>query len=334
VLVIGNQPMWGNWIYPRGARMRRENDSTWIQESRFHTHTQLSFKVTRGSYYKEALYDNKGQTPPAVTFNAIADTIVVLRPSAWNDLYQRSITGTVRYHHNFGSVFLKYTRDVTVWLPPSYFKTPAKRYPVLYAHDGQNIFDHTGGAGDEWHMDEVADSLIRKGAVEEFIIVGIANTRDRMIEYSGAPEGYNYVKFIATELKPFIDKEYRTRSDKMNTAAIGSSMGGLISFYMLWLYPEVFSKAACLSSGFYFDDGDITRQLEKSTARLAGSRIYLDCGGLDLDSDFLPSNEHVRDLLQNNRSIGFQYRYFPNDSHNEYAWAKRLYMPLVFLFGK
>ncbi len=111
-------------------------------------------------------------------------------------------------------------------------------------------------------------------------------------------------------------------------------MGGLISLYMLWWYPEIFSKAACLSSGFYFDEGDLVRRMEKSSSRLDGSRIYMDCGGLDLDRDFLPSNEHVRDLLQKNRSIKLQYKYFPDDRHNEYAWAKRLYLPLVFLFGK
>ncbi len=111
-------------------------------------------------------------------------------------------------------------------------------------------------------------------------------------------------------------------------------MGGLISFYMLWLYPEVFSKAACLSSGFYFYDSNIIGQVEHSTERLDGSRIYMDCGMLDLDKDFLPDNERMRDLLQSARSIKLQYKYFPNDKHNEYAWAKRLHIPLVYLFGK
>ncbi len=177
VLVIGNQPVWGNWLYPKGARMQKINDSTWIRKCSFNRNTPLELKITRGAYYKEALYNNNGQSPPAISFNAVKDTTIVIRPTAWNDIYQRCITGTVRYHHNFNSTFLKYTRDVTVWLPPSYFKSPAKKYPVLYAHDGQNIFDHTGGTGDEWHMDEVADSLMKKGAVEEFIIVVSFNTK-------------------------------------------------------------------------------------------------------------------------------------------------------------
>ncbi|WP_349318338.1 alpha/beta hydrolase-fold protein [Chitinophaga sp. MM2321] len=335
LLVIGDKPVWGNWIYPRSARMVKLNDSTWTQENHFAVNTPVSFKITRGSYYKEALYNNNGQIPAATSFNLVRDTTVVIRPSNWNDLYQRSITGIVRYHHHFSSPLLKNTRDVVVWLPPSYFTSPQKRYPVLYAHDGQNIFDHTGGgAGDEWHMDEVADSLIRSGSTEEFIIVGMANTKDRWVEYSGTPEGYNYVTFIATELKPFIDNHYRTKKDKANTAAIGSSMGGLISFYMVWWYPEVFSKAACLSSGFYFDDGHILNKADTSTARLNGSKIYLDCGGQDLDKDFLPDNEHMHQVLLRNKSIKLQYEYFPADKHNEFAWANRLYMPLTFLFGK
>ena len=334
LLVIGDQPVWGNWIYPRSARMHKINDSTWIQESRFDVNTAVSFKITRGSYYREALYNNNGQTPAAVSCRLAKDTTIVMRPSSWNDIYQRSITGTVRYYHNFSSPLLKNTRNVVVWLPPSYFSAPQKRYPVLYAHDGQNIFDHSGGGGDEWHMDEVADSLMRAGSTEEFIMVGIANTKDRWVEYNVTPEGYNYVTFIAKELKPFIDAHFRTKKDKANTAAIGSSMGGLISFYMVWLYPEVFSKAACLSSGFYFDEGDIEGKAAASTARLNGSRLYLDCGDQDLDRDFLPDNERMHNILRKNKSITLKYMTFPGDKHNEYAWAKRLYIPLTFLFGK
>lgn len=334
LLVIGNQPVWGDWIYPRSVRMTRQQDSTWIQESHFPVNTDLSFKITRGSYYKEALYNHNGQIPAAISFRLTKDTTIVMQPSSWNDVYQRSITGTVKYYHDFSSPLLKNTRNVVVWLPPSYFKMPQNKYPVLYAHDGQNIFDHSGGGGDEWHMDEVADSLMRNGVTEEFIIVGIANTKDRWVEYSGTPEGYSYVTFIAKELKPFIDAHYRTKKDKANTAAIGSSMGGLISFYMLWWYPEVFSKAACLSSGFYFDEDDILSKAEKSTARLNGSKLYLDCGGQELDKDFLPANEQMHQLLLRNKQIRLQYQYFPGDKHNEYAWAQRLHIPLTFLFGK
>ncbi|WP_073226010.1 alpha/beta hydrolase-fold protein [Pedobacter caeni] len=334
LVIIGDQPVWGNWMYPRSKKMEKLNDSTWVQQLSLPKNTKVNFKVTRGSYYREALYNQSGQIPAATSLTLLKDTAITLRPTSWNDIYQRSITGTVRYYHNFSSPLLKYTRNVVVWLPPSYFKQPAKKYPVLYAHDGQNIFDHTNGAGEEWHMDEVADSLMKKGKTDEFIIVGIANTKDRWVEYSGTPEGMNYIKFIATELKPFIDKNFRTLKDKANTAAIGSSMGGLISFYMVWYYPEIFSKAACLSSGFYFDDGHILEKAVKNSSRLNGSKLYLDCGGQDLDKDFLPANEQMNKILSENNAIKLKYQYFPNDKHNEQAWSKRLSIPLVFLFGK
>lgn len=333
LLVIGDQPQWGYWIYPRSQKMHKINDSTWIQENSIPPNTKVNFKITRGSYYKEALYNNNGQIPIATTLTLTKDTVVTLRPSNWNDTYQRSIKGTVRYYHNFSSPLLKNTRNVVVWLPPSYFKQPGKKYPVLYAHDGQNIFDHTNGSGGEWRMDEVADSLMRNGKTDEFIIVGIANTKDRWVEYSGTPEGMNYIRFIATELKPFVDKNFRTLKDKAHTATIGSSMGGLISFYMVWQYPEIFSKAACLSSGFYFDDGNILAKAAKQTRNLNGSKLYLDCGGLDLDKDFLPANEEMNKILSKNKLIKLKYMYFPDDKHNEMAWSERLDIPLTFLFG-
>ncbi len=334
IRVIGNQPEWGYWIYPKGPVLKRIAESTWESTYRFPVGTEVEFKVTRGSYFKEALYNHNGHPPAAVKFTLKGDTTVQLTPSAWNDLYQRSITGDVRYHHQFSSPLLRYTRDVVVWLPPSYAAQPDRRYPVLYAHDGQNLFDHTNLSGSEWRMDEIADSLMRRDEIEEFIIVGIANTKDRWIEYSGTPEGRRYLAFIAEELKPFIDQTYRTRPDRENTAIIGSSMGGLISLYMLWHYPDVFSKAACLSSGFYFDDGDLLGEVRRSSAPLNHTAIYLDCGGKGLDYDFLPANEEMNGLLTGNPQIRLHYQAFPDDDHNEKAWAGRLHIPFTFLFSK
>jgi enterochelin esterase-like enzyme len=184
-------------------------------------------------------------------------------------------------------------------------------------------------------MDETADSLIKAGKTEEFIIVGINNTKDRWVEYSGTPEGMAYINFIVRNLKPFIDTHFRTKPDKNNTAAIGSSMGGLISFYMVWLHPEVFSKAACLSSGFAYDDGHIVDIIASSSKKIPGTRLYLDCGDLDLDKHFLIENERMKNLLdEKHPEVNLMYRVYKGAAHNEYAWAKRLFVPLTFLFGK
>ncbi|MDM1048078.1 alpha/beta hydrolase [Sphingobacterium hotanense] len=334
ILPIGNQGIWGFWIYPKSKALKPKGNNVWEDTYSLPVNSPIEFKITRGSYYKEALYNGNGHSAQPVKFTLTQDTTITLSPSNWNDIYQRSIVGSVRYHHNYSSSYLRNTRNIVVWLPPSYEKDSNKRYPVLYAHDGQNLFDHTNLSGSEWRMDEVADSLMRKGEIEEFIIVGMANTKDRWIEYNGTPEGDNYLRFICTELKPFIDKTYRTKSDREHTAIIGSSMGGLISFYALYKYPEIFSKAACLSSGFYFDDGNILEQIRNDLAPLQHSKIYLDCGGKDLDYDFLPSNRIVRDILTKDKHINLRYEEFPDDPHNEIAWSKRLHIPYKFLFPK
>jgi enterochelin esterase-like enzyme len=313
--------------------MTRQDDTTWVLQASFPVNTPLEFQVTRGSYDKNALYTNGKYQTPKVPFIIKKDTTVVIHPYNWNDFFNH-ITGTVKYYHNFEDHDLKYTRDVTVWLPPSYYKSPNKRYPVLYAHDGQNVFIPNSIYSGDWRMDKTSDSLMRAGKIEEYIIVAINNTKDRWEEYSGTPEGMAYINFIVNNLKPFIDTHFRTKPDKNNTAAIGSSMGGLISFYMVWLHPDVFSKAACLSNGFAYDDGHIIDKVAASDRKIPGTRLYLDCGDKELDKYFLTDNNRMDDLLaKKHPEIKLMYRVYKGAAHNEYAWAKRLDVPLTYLFG-
>ena len=334
LVIMGNQPAFGGWFDFSKGKMTRQDDTTFVFKTSFPVNTSLEFQITRGSWYKTALYTYGRYEAPKVPFIIKKDTALTIRPSNWNDLFNRSITGTVKYYHNFEDHDLRYTRDVMVWLPPSYYKSPKKRYPVLYAHDGQNVFAPNSIYSGEWRMDETADSLMRAGKTEEFIIVAINNTKDRWVEYSGTPEGTAYINFIVHNLKPFIDAHYLTKPDKNNTAAIGSSMGGLISFYMVWLHPEVFSKAACLSSGFTYDDGHIIDKVRASAKKIPGTRLYLDCGDQELDKYFLVDN-NIMDALLNKKhpEIKLMYKIFKGAAHNEYAWAKRLAIPLTFLFG-
>jgi enterochelin esterase-like enzyme len=335
LVIMGNQAAFGNWFDFSKGKMTRENDSTWVLKNSFPVNTSIEFQVTHGSYYKNALYTYGKYEAPKVPLVLKKDTTLVIHPSNWNDLYNRSITGIVKYYHNFEDHDLKYTRDVKVWLPPSYNKSPNKRYPVLYAEDGQNVFSPNSVYSGEWRMDETADSLMRLGKLDEFIIVAIDNTKDRWVEYSGTPEGKAYVNFVTNNLKPFIDSHFRTKPDRANTAAIGSSMGGLISFYMVWLHPDIFGKAACLSGGFAYDDGHIVELVKASTKKLTGARLYLDCGDKDIDAVFLPDNKLMDSLLKTKHpEVKLMYRVFNGDKHNEYAWAKRLPIPLLYLFGK
>lgn len=335
LVIMGNQEAFGGWFDFSKGRMTRQDDTTWIFKAQFPVGTQLEFQVTRGSYDKGALYTWADiHQAPKVPFKITKDTVVNIRPANWNDLFNHSITGNVKYYHNFEDHDLRYTRDVIIRLPPSYQRSPNKRYPVLYAHDGQNVFIAGSVNSGEWRLDEMADSLIKLGKTEEFIIVAINNTKDRWEEYSGTPEGMAYINFIVKNLKSFVDKNYRTKPDRNNTAAIGSSMGGLISFYMVWLHPEVFSKAACLSSGFAYDDGHIMDVISKSTKKIPNTKLYLDCGDLDIDRVFLPDNNRMKALLDKlHPETEVLYKTFKNAAHNEYAWAKRLDIPLTFLFG-
>jgi predicted alpha/beta superfamily hydrolase len=219
-----------------------------------------------------------------------------------------------------------------VWLPPSYKKEHHRRYPVLYFQDGQNIMDpKTAYIGIDWQIDETAMRLIKSGDLQEVIIVGIYNTPERLEEYSDSTKGKNYMKFMVEQLKPFIDKYYRTMPGKEYTAVMGSSMGGLISFLLAWNYPDVFGKAACMSSSFYYDGDKAINMVKNYTGEKKKIKIYIDHG-----EDGLPRGQRMFcELTQKGYLIGtdIDYYYSPGADHTESEWAKRIQRPLLFFFG-
>ncbi len=239
------------------------------------------------------------------------------------------IIGTVIYHNEFKSEYVPDRRTVVVWLPPGYKKS-SERYCVVYMHDGQNLFDpKTSFAGKDWRVDETACRLIKKKEISKIIVVGIYNTPNRIEEYSYSDSGKNYLKFIVNELKPFIDSNYRTKPGRENTAVMGSSMGGLISFLLAWNYPEIFSKAACLSSSFYYDGG-IALKLVESSVDEKNIKIYIDHG----EDGKIFAQKIFCALTAKGFLIGenLDYFYKPGAQHNEDEWAERLSRPLRFLF--
>jgi predicted alpha/beta superfamily hydrolase len=244
----------------------------------------------------------------------------------------------VRYHRGLRGNGLRHERDVIVWLPPSYAAEQKRRYPVLYMHDGQNIIDpSTSFIGYDWHADEVSDSLIRAGTMEEIIIVGIYNSPDRMLEYSDTPLGRQYAQFVVAKVKPLIDSLYRTKPERANTAVMGSSMGGLISFLFVWWHPEIFSKAGCLSSTFSYDHGKLLTEMKQDSGPQKNFRIYMDCGGYGGESTLKPGMDSMLKLLQEKGYVenqDFLSFYDERAEHSERAWAARLWRPLTFLFGK
>jgi predicted alpha/beta superfamily hydrolase len=244
-----------------------------------------------------------------------------------------AIIGNVDFHYDVYSAILNNKRDFFVWLPPGYELNPAKHYPVLYMHDGQNLIDpKTSYAGKDWQVDETITRLIKEYKIKEIIVVGIYNTNDRLEEYSDSEKGERYRKFIIEELKPFVDSKYRTLPDNKNTAIMGSSMGGLASFLMTWKHPEVFSMAACMSSSFYYNDDKVFKMLDEYTGLKKHIKFYIDHG----EDGLIRGQRMFCKLTQMGYVIGtdLDYFYAPKAEHNESEWAKRLERPLIFFFGK
>lgn len=247
---------------------------------------------------------------------------------------ESSIVGQVRYHRLFPSKYLRYPRDIIVWLPPSYSRKPAKRYPVLYMQDGQNLFDPaTSFAGVDWQVDETATRLIRAREIREIVVVGIYNTPDRLQEYSPSTTGLNYARFMIDELKPFVDQRYRTKSDCKNTAAMGSSMGGLISFLLAWWHPEVFCQAACLSSSFLWNKNVLLNGIASYAKPKKQIRIYLDVGTKEVQL-YSGYEQMVALLIAKGyvEGVDLEHHVIDGGEHNESSWGSRLAIPLQFLF--
>lgn len=312
----------------------------WEKTLEFPRNSRLSYKLTRGSWETEEVLENgivRGNRYLTVKKHQIID----MKVANWRDMVSKpaaGITGTINYHRHFKSKHLKHPRTLVVWLPPSYNRTTRKRYPVLYMHDGQNIFDPaTAFAGVEWQVDETADKLIRQRKIEEIIVIGIYNLPDRLKEYSDTTRGRKYMKFIISEVKPFIDIAYRTKSDRENTAVIGSSMGGLVSLYLVWKYPEIFSKAGCLSSTLGWRNGEVLKMVAKTTHLPKNIRIYFDHGGTGGEISGLPYFRKLKHLLLKNgmkEREDFVSFFDKEGDHSEAAWARRLWRPLTFMFGK
>ncbi len=255
--------------------------------------------------------------------------------------------GDVRHHSTYRSRFLGTHHDVLVYLPPGYDDTEDRRYPVLYLHDGQNVFDGETAfiRGQEWEVDESAERLIRARAMQPVIIVAVHNAGDaRIDEYTPSPDpglsrggnAINYGRFLVEELKPFIDREYRTWRAARNTGLGGSSLGGLVSLFLWNEYPHVFGRLAIMSPSLWWDRRVILRTLEQSN-HPQRPKIWLDVGTCESDSPEVS----VRDarllkelLLRKGWREGHDLRYLEaqGDGHNELAWARRVPPMLRFLF--
>jgi glycosidase/predicted alpha/beta superfamily hydrolase len=269
------------------------------------------------------------------------------------------VTGTVETREHVESRFVD-PRRVDVWLPPSYGKDPSRRYPVLYMHDGQNLFDPAlSYIGVDWGIDEAITQLSTAGTLREAIVVGIWNTPKRFEEYMPAkalteaaalPDGWpdmawmrkqkvvgdDYLRFMVEELKPWVDAKYRTLPGRADTSIMGSSMGALISLYALTEYPDVFGGAGCVSIHWPLGDGIVVDYLARHLPPRDGHRLYFDYGTTTLDAAYEPYQRRVDAMLTAagwRPGVDFLSRRFDGAEHSERAWRARLGVPLGFLVG-
>lgn len=255
-----------------------------------------------------------------------------------------ALDDSARYHlYEFHSQILPDDRVVAVYLPPEFEQDSTRSFPVFYLHDGQNLFDGRTSyvAGKTWRAHITADELRSAGVVEPIILVGVANTGvRRMAEYTptrdyrmGGGEGPAYARLLIEELKPFIDRTYRTLSTPRDTAVGGSSLGGLISLYLGLCHPDVFGKVAVMSPSLWWDHRSIFQYVDDAAPKPA-LKIWLDMGTSE-------GSRHLRDadllrtkLLSKGWDLGVDLLYTraAGAMHDEQAWADRFGAVLRFLF--
>ncbi len=260
-------------------------------------------------------------------------------------------------------------RSIAIWTPPDYDES--KKYPVIYVHDGQMLFDSSMTWNkQEWHLDETMTRLILENKIKEAIVVGIANTATRNAEYipqdifnylpaeakvelennyfKTRAASDDYLRFLVDEVKFYIDGFYPTLPDADNTFIMGSSKGGLISLYAMCEYPQVFGGAACLSTDWIitepvgnekpkYDYADAFRKyLVENLPESKSHRIYFDHGTATRDSHYEAHQIMVDTIMRAHEYTDQNWitKKFEGDEHSEAAWARRLNYPLEFMLGK
>ncbi|HWB43483.1 MAG TPA: alpha/beta fold hydrolase [Gemmatimonadales bacterium] len=326
--------------------------------------TALEYKFTLGSWDREAL-TTSGKLPANHRLIVAHDTVVTHEVPAFKrdprdyiaDWRGSGVLGRLVYWTDVRSAFLGPARHVEIWLPPGYDSAATARYPVLYMHDGQNLFDpRIANTGVDWGVDEAVVRLAGRGVIPPLIVVGVWSGARRGFEYSPWDDGPDYARFLIEELMPRVNRSFRTLTGPEHTAVMGSSMGGLLSFYLVTHHPDVFSACGCISTHFplseavaaevfpgFAADGlpdttpYVVRDIRAGLDAPRTARYWFDYGTLSLDSAYGPTHEKIRAwLLEEGLVEGrdFVIRRYEGATHNEASWRARLEDPLTFLFGR
>lgn len=241
---------------------------------------------------------------------------------------------------NFGTFWsdaLQQNRPYRVLLPRGYQENTTSRYPVLYMHDGQNVFDQ--GPFGTWNADSTANAWIKRGWMQEVIIVAVDNRETRIIDYLPPDDSFSgqqgranlYGQFLVNELKPHVDATYRTMTGRDATATIGSSMGGLVSLFLGWDFGAAFGRVGPMSGSWQFEN--FVNRVKSGVKR--DLQIYIDSGDSGASFDNAARTMSLRDhFVSAGWALEGDLRHVVGygQSHNEAAWANRLPKALEFMF--
>jgi predicted alpha/beta superfamily hydrolase len=323
----------------------------------------LEYKLNLGSWdavEKDGKGAERGNRTLKITHDGLMDVDIdvaswstIVLPDKVDVAPKATFTGDVRVHDKFTSAILGNSRTVIVWLPPGYDDETNRNYPVFYLQDGQNLFDqHTAAFGIEWKADETASRLVLEKKIPPILLVGIYNHKtDRLDEYSFVRDeeqmrggnGSKYCRFLVEELKPFIDRTYRTKRDRENTAIGGSSLGGLIAIEAALNYPDVFGRCAAISPAIWWANSNVLTIAKSHATAARRCKFWIDMGtkeGLregELTSAAVGRAEKLAKTLQEDGLVpetDYHLQIVPGGEHKEADWAARFDQVLIYLFGR
>jgi len=256
-----------------------------------------------------------------------------------------SLQSRLLKHEGFTSQLLDDKHDFIVYVPQAFLDQPDRFFPVLFLHDGQNLFDPETSfiKGNYWRVGETADAVIASGEVEPLVIVGVYNAGvGRVNQYTpvedkrlGGGKADAYGQMIVDELRPFIARRYRTLAGRENCGMGGSSLGGLVTLYLGLRYPDVFGKLAVLSPSVWWRDRVILGYIDRLQQK-TGQLVWLDIGTREGRRALPDARALKRLLIKKGWRLGvdLEYREIEGGKHSEYAWAERVGPLLKFLFPR
>ena len=326
--VAGN---FNNWKPNDTAfQFKRKADGSYLLEKTLPL-GKYEYNLTKGNWQKVET-GITGETIANRILNLTGDTTVDIKVLNWADHFKKSkplstSSSNVKIIDTaFNIPQLGKNRKIWIYLPPNYAHT-TEQYPVIYMHDGQNLFDETTSGFGEWKIDEILDSASKNGG-KAFIVVGIAHGGgDRLKEYNpydseyGKAEGQQYVDFLATTLKPYIDHNYRTKKDFRSTSIVGSSMGGLISMYAIIRYPNVFGNAGIFSPAFWIGKS-ILDEVKITRDQILNHKIYFVAGEMESKTMVNDMNDVYRILNLDNKRKNIKLVTKTDGQHKEWFWSR------------